>query len=116
MLQADSCPDIAYIQVVHRADLQSGIIRACNEYPDAIHFKLAHTVLNVEYARAGQPTRFLIRRPARSGQGGEKEDLWLEADVVVGADGIRSVARRDMLRLRGEGDHSENMPITFPST
>lgn len=35
-----------------------------------------------------------------------REEVWLEADLVIAADGIRSVARRDMLKKLGEEDHS----------
>lgn len=96
------------IQVVHRADLQQSIMRACNQFSQSITFKLAHTVIEVAYAPAGQCSRFLVRRDAATGNEGEKEQVWLEADVLVGADGIRSVARRDMLRLRGDEDHGQH--------
>lgn len=119
--------DLSYIQkehdtpflVVHRSDLQKSIIDRCHDYPDTIKFKLDHTVVQVQYGEAtGDRTRFLIRRAASNDTGGhgiengnskdaEKEEVWFEADVVIGADGIRSVARRDMLKLHGEDDHGE---------
>lgn len=37
---------------------------------------------------------------------GEGEEEWVEADVVIAGDGVRSVARRDMLKVHGEEDHS----------
>jgi hypothetical protein len=37
----------------------------------------------------------------------DREEVWLEADLVIAADGIRSVARRGMLKKLGEEDHSK---------
>ncbi len=39
----------------------------------------------------------------------KEEGEWFQADVILGADGVKSVTRRDMLRLEGEEDHSESL-------
>ncbi|KAJ9126276.1 hypothetical protein QFC24_002007 [Naganishia onofrii] len=125
--------DLDYLQkdfgypflVVHRRDLQGAILKGCQSLPDQIKFQLHTALLEVDYTPTPEgKTRFKVKRnvapptdpesvKTSAEQKAQEEDLdreevWLEADLVIAADGIRSVARRGMLKKLGEEDHIED--------
>jgi 2-polyprenyl-6-methoxyphenol hydroxylase-like FAD-dependent oxidoreductase len=91
--------------------MQGALLSGCERHP-AIQFFLGTTVLQVDYTPTSEgKTRFLIKRGKNAKQGldtvnevEDKEQVWLEADVIVAADGIRSTARKCMLALEEEED------------
>lgn len=110
-------------QVVHRRDLQGAIQKGVESLPDQIKFQLHTALVEVDYTPTPEgKTRFKVKRnvapptdpdsvkAAANGKAEaeqlDREEVWLEADLVIAADGIRSVARRDMLKKLGEEDHS----------
>jgi salicylate hydroxylase len=110
--------------VVHRKDLQKAIVDGCYKHP-SIKFRMGHTILRVDYEKnrvlVKDNTKMSSSQTEKAEQAqtknesvgaeskavGEEGAEWFEADVILGADGVRSVARRDMLKLEGEEDHSE---------
>ena len=108
---------------MHRRDLQGALQRGVDSLPDQIKFQLHTALVEVDYTPTPEgKTRFKVKRnvapptdpeSAKAAAGGkaeeqqlDREEVWLEADLVIAADGIRSVARRDMLKKLGEEDHS----------
>lgn len=108
---------------MHRRDLQGALQRGVDSLPDQIKFQLHTALVEVDYTPTPEgKTRFKVKRnvapptdpesvkAAANGKAEEqqldREEVWLEADLVIAADGIRSVARRDMLKKLGEEDHS----------
>ncbi|MFF3764306.1 FAD-dependent monooxygenase [Streptomyces sp. NPDC001922] len=73
--------------VVHRGDLYAPLLRACREHP-GIRLRADSTVVGFENAAAS--VRCLLASGER-----------IEADGLIGADGIRSAVRRQLL---GDGD------------
>jgi hypothetical protein len=49
----------------------------------------------------GRASLYPITKPRYSVNGGE----WLEADVILCADGIKSNIRTDMMKIHGQIDH-----------
>lgn len=122
---------------MHRRDLQGAILKGCQSVPDQVKFQLHTALLEVDYTPTPQgKTRFKVKRnvapptdpesvKASAAESAREEDLdreevWLEADLVIAADGIRSVARRGMLKKLGEEDHSMYLAmiakISIPSS
>lgn len=110
-------------QVVHRRDLQGALQRGVDSLPEQIKYQLHTALVEVDYNPTSDgKTRFKVKRniapptdpesvkAAVNGKAEEqqldREEVWLEADLLIAADGIRSVARRDMLKKLGEEDHS----------
>lgn len=57
----------------------------------------------------GSKEGFLPKSAAAGKEEAESgEEEWMEADVVIAGDGVRSIARRDMLKIHGEEDHSKS--------
>lgn len=111
---------------MHRRDLQGALQRGVDSLPDQIKFQLHTALVEVDYTPTPEgKTRFKVKRnvapptdpesvkAAADGKAGEqqldREEVWLEADLVIAADGIRSVARRDMLKKLGKEDHSMSL-------
>lgn len=80
-------------QTVHRAALQRAIISGC-ERSGLVKVELGQTLVDVDF----DATRIRIR-PSKDT---ESEGAWIEADVVLAADGVKSFARGAMLARHGE--------------
>jgi 2-polyprenyl-6-methoxyphenol hydroxylase-like FAD-dependent oxidoreductase len=103
--------------------LQGAIQKGVEELPERIKLELHTALIEVDYVPTAEgKTRFRVKRNVAPPTDPEsvkdkvasnatiqqldREEVWLEADLVIAADGIRSVARRDMLKKLGEEDHS----------
>ncbi|KAI1503929.1 hypothetical protein F5X99DRAFT_80387 [Biscogniauxia marginata] len=84
----------------HRASLAGGLYEACLRESDRITFRFSTTLTGIDSWGSGDgsgsgsgsgPARFTVQP-----RGGEPEQV--ETDVLLGADGIKSVARRALLR------------------
>ncbi|KAK7997193.1 hypothetical protein PG989_005233 [Apiospora arundinis] len=73
----------------HRASLAGGLYEACQKEP-AVTFHFATSLVRIDSFGPGRPK---ITVKARDG-----DDKTLETDVLIGADGIKSVSRYAMLR------------------
>ena len=98
----------APLWVVHRADLQMVLLTAARNA--GVDVQTGHHVCVVDFGR-GTMGIYPPTKPRYSVNGGE----WLEADVILCADGIKSDIRRDMMEIHGQIDHgiSRIHPIEF---
>ncbi|KAJ7838124.1 salicylate hydroxylase [Mycena olivaceomarginata] len=78
--------------VAHRSALANAMYQGCRAEPHVmIHF--CTTVVGVDF----DETRVLVKEREDDGEG-----HWINADVVLGADGVKSVVRKFMLAHHGE--------------
>jgi salicylate hydroxylase len=85
----------APIWVVHRADLQRCLVNAGARAGVALHTGARV----VEIDMAGASPRIRVQQRGEDGAG-----AWVDADVVIAADGIRSPARAAMMQKQGAVD------------
>jgi salicylate hydroxylase len=83
-------------KVVHRASLASALYAGCRESPH-IEFRFGTYIAEVDFY--GCRLRCVTRDIAK-----ETVGQWVEADVIVAADGVKSIVRSQMLMKRGEID------------
>lgn len=76
--------------VGHRATLARGLYDGARSYP-GVSWKFGHSVEEVDFT--SEKPRFLVK-DRKSDEGSE----WENCDVLLGADGIKSVVRTSMLR------------------
>src|ERR1700729_140558 len=81
--------------VAHRADLQTALLKAARTA--GIDVQTGHHVDVIDFGTVGV---YPARRPRYKVNDGE----WLEADVIICADGIKSHIRRDMMKIYGQTD------------
>jgi salicylate hydroxylase len=84
-------------KVVHRADLASALYAGCCDSPH-ITFKFRTYVAEIDFDRCR--LRYISRDAGKESDAGE----WAESDVIIAADGVKSVVRNQMLMRRGEVD------------
>ena len=89
----------APLWVVHRADLQMVLLTAARKA--GVDIQTGHHVDVVDFGLHGTTGLYPITKPRYSVNGGE----WLEADVILCADGIKSNIRTDMMKIHGQIDH-----------
>ncbi|KAK7031766.1 FAD/NAD(P)-binding domain-containing protein [Favolaschia claudopus] len=85
-------------RVAHRRALAGALYAACKDAAPRITFHFNTTVLHVDF----ELPRIQIQAK------GESERHWISADVVVGADGVKSIVRKTMLARHGEEDCAED--------
>jgi salicylate hydroxylase len=90
----------APLWVAHRADLQTALLSAARNA--GVKVMTNHHINSVDFGTMGAYT---VGRPRYKVNNGE----WLEADVIICADGIKSRIRRDMMKLHGQTDDSESL-------
>lgn len=88
----------APIWVVHRADLQR-VLRVGAER-EGVQILTGHCCSDVDF----EQSKLLVRSVKT---GGEE---WIEGDVIIAADGIKSIMREKMLALSGLKDEGEAFP------
>ncbi|GAA6062309.1 hypothetical protein JCM10212_006861 [Sporobolomyces blumeae] len=97
----------APIWVVHRADLQRVLRVGCER--EGVEILTGHGCVDVDFDR----TRLLVKNNKATGTGQGRRDEeggggggaeWIEADVIIAADGIKSLVREKMLALHGVKD------------
>ncbi|KAF7345504.1 FAD/NAD(P)-binding domain-containing protein [Mycena venus] len=86
-------------RVAHRAALANALYEACKAVAPRIRFHFGTSVINVDF----DTPRLCIRAWGEEGDG-----RWINADVVIGADGVKSVVRKCMLARHGEEDDAED--------
>lgn len=84
--------------VAHRADLQTTLLTAARNA--GLEVQTGHHVDIVDFGSDGTANICPVRRPRYRVNEGE----WLEADVIICADGIKSHIRRDMMKIHGQTD------------
>ena len=89
----------APLLVVHRADLQMVLLQAARKA--GIDVQTSHHVDVVDFGSDGTTDICPVRRPRYKVNDGE----WVEADVIICADGIKSRIRRDMMKIHGQTDY-----------
>jgi 2-polyprenyl-6-methoxyphenol hydroxylase-like FAD-dependent oxidoreductase len=97
----------APLWVVHRADLQRTLLEHAEHLGAIVHTHAR--VDRVDFAVSDDPEVFGDERVGapqlRVRHRGEAEGAWIEADVVIAADGIRSETRRAMMEIHGAEDY-----------
>ncbi|KAJ7330545.1 hypothetical protein DFH08DRAFT_708791 [Mycena albidolilacea] len=84
-------------RVAHRAALANGLYAACKALSPRIQFHFNTPVLDIDYDSPSP--RIRVRAPCEGAEG-----RWVNADLVIGADGVKSVVRKRMLTRSGELD------------
>ncbi|KAJ6462393.1 hypothetical protein C8R47DRAFT_1058170 [Mycena vitilis] len=87
-------------RVAHRAALANALYEACKAVAPRIQFHFSTAVVDV--------VDFEGPRVRVKGQKEEGEGRWIDADLVVGADGVKSAVRRCMLARQGEEDDAQD--------
>jgi salicylate hydroxylase len=81
------------LQTIHRAALQRAIVGGC-EKSGLVDLKLGKVITEVDF----EGTRIRVQ-DAKNPVG---EGEWVSADVIIAADGVKSITRTEMLKKRGE--------------
>lgn len=88
----------APLWVIHRADLQMALLKAAKSL--GVEVKTGHHVDTVDFG-SGEAYATGTRRPRYKVNRGD----WLEADVIICADGIKSNTRKEMMKIHGQTDY-----------
>jgi salicylate hydroxylase len=80
-------------QVAHRSALANAMYQGCRAAEPHVTIHFGTTVVGVDF----DETRVLVKEREDDGEG-----HWINADVVLGADGVKSVVRKFMLAQHGE--------------
>ncbi|KAJ7262025.1 2-polyprenyl-6-methoxyphenol hydroxylase [Mycena rebaudengoi] len=86
-------------RVAHRSALANALYKGCRTFSAHITFHFRTTVLDVDFEN------HCIRVKGRDEAG---EGQWISADVILGADGVKSVVRKCLLARHGEVDQAED--------
>ncbi|KAJ7208761.1 hypothetical protein B0H12DRAFT_1158347 [Mycena haematopus] len=86
-------------RVAHRAALANALYEGCKAAAPAITFHFGTSIVGVDFAQH----RIQIRLRDEEGEG-----HWVDADIILGADGVKSVVRKYMLARHGEEDDAED--------
>ncbi|KAM0746746.1 FAD/NAD(P)-binding domain-containing protein [Meredithblackwellia eburnea MCA 4105] len=81
---------------VHRAALQRAIVGGCKA-TGLVDLQLGKSIAEVDF----ENTRIRVK-PSKQP---EAEGEWIQGDVILAADGVKSVTRSLMLKVHGEDDH-----------
>jgi 2-polyprenyl-6-methoxyphenol hydroxylase-like FAD-dependent oxidoreductase len=81
------------MQVAHRSALANALYEGCKAAAPRITFHFRTTVVGVDF----DTHRVQVKEQDEEGEG-----HWVDADVVLGADGVKSVVRKCMLARHGE--------------
>jgi salicylate hydroxylase len=98
----------APLWVVHRADLQRTLLEYAKElgvnvrtgsHVEEVDFNVQEDEDNLAQAQLVRSPRILLKNRDQA------EGKWVEADVIIAADGIRSGTRMAMMKRQGTEDH-----------
>jgi salicylate hydroxylase len=95
----------APLWVVHRADLQEVLLTAARKA--GINVRTGHHVDSVDFGSDSSTEIRQLRKPKYKINKGE----WLEADVIICADGIKSRIRREMMKIHGQTDNGISLML-----
>lgn len=90
----------APIWVCHRADLHRTMVKEAERL--GTNILLGHEVTSVNFDKPALKYRL------RKSDNPEKESDWIEYDVIIAADGVKSNIRKQMLALQGEKDEAQD--------
>lgn len=90
----------APIWVCHRADLHRTMVKAAENL--GTNILLGREVTSIDFNRTA--LKYRLRKSANPNE----ESDWVEYDVIVAADGVKSNIRRQMLALEGEIDQAQD--------
>jgi salicylate hydroxylase len=82
---------------VHRASLQKALVSGAQN-SSVVKFQLGKQVVSYDFDN----TKFLVEDRKT------KQQEWVQADVLLCSDGVKSKARGEMMKRRGEEDHVED--------
>jgi salicylate hydroxylase len=91
----------APLWVIHRADLQMTLLRAAESL--GVQVKTGHHVDTVDFGSDDSQSICAVRRPRYKVNKGD----WLEADVIICADGIKSNTRKEMMDIYGQTNYAQ---------
>ncbi|KAJ7065478.1 hypothetical protein C8F01DRAFT_747108 [Mycena amicta] len=86
-------------RVAHRSALANALFAGCKAAAPNVTVYFNAAVLSVDFAE----TKILVKERDQEGEG-----HWVEADVILGADGIKSAVRKCMLAKHGEEDQAQD--------
>ncbi|KAJ7811233.1 hypothetical protein B0H14DRAFT_3479898 [Mycena olivaceomarginata] len=86
-------------RVAHRAALANALYEGCKAAAPSIAFHFSTSIVGIDFAHH----RIQIRQRNEEGEG-----HWVDADVILGADGVKSVVRKCMLAVHGELDDAQD--------
>ncbi|KAJ7902466.1 hypothetical protein B0H13DRAFT_2026149 [Mycena leptocephala] len=86
-------------RVAHRAALANALYEACKALAPRIRFHFSAAVLDVDF----ESPRIRVGAHGADGKG-----HWINVDLIIGADGVKSVVRRCMLARHGEEDDAQD--------
>ncbi|KZP19618.1 FAD/NAD(P)-binding domain-containing protein [Athelia psychrophila] len=82
--------------VAHRSSLASALYDGCKTMGSAITFHFRTNVLDIDFDH----TRLLVKERGEQGNG-----RWIDTDVILAADGVKSLVRKHMVARNGEEDN-----------
>ncbi|KAJ7498180.1 hypothetical protein B0H11DRAFT_1715411 [Mycena galericulata] len=86
-------------RVAHRAALANALYEGCKAAAPRVAFHFRTAVVDVDFAGP----RIRVKAQGEEGNG-----HWVDADIILGADGVKSVVRKCMLALHGEQDDAQD--------
>ncbi|KAJ6504489.1 salicylate hydroxylase [Mycena vulgaris] len=86
-------------RVAHRFALANALYQGCKAAAPRVTFHFRTAIVGVDFDHH----RIQVRERDKEGEG-----YWIDADVVLGADGIKSVVRKRMLARHGEQDDAQD--------
>ncbi|KAJ7230358.1 hypothetical protein GGX14DRAFT_582956 [Mycena pura] len=86
-------------RVAHRSALANSLYEGCKAAAPDITMHFNTTVVGVDF----ENTRIQVRKRGEEGEG-----HWVDADVILAADGIKSIVRKCMLAKHGEADDGQS--------
>ncbi|KAF7357103.1 FAD/NAD(P)-binding domain-containing protein [Mycena sanguinolenta] len=79
--------------VAHRSALANALYEGCKAAAPHVTIHFRHTVVGVDFDN----TRVQVKERDEEGEG-----HWVDADIILGADGVKSIIRTSMLAKHGE--------------
>ncbi|KAJ6621531.1 hypothetical protein B0H10DRAFT_1789699 [Mycena sp. CBHHK59/15] len=84
--------------VAHRSSLANALYDGCKAAAPSVTFHFSTAVVSVDFERH----RIEVRERGAAGA-----SRWVEADIIIGADGVKSAVRTCMLARHGEEDDAQ---------
>ncbi|KAF7345531.1 FAD-binding-3 domain-containing protein [Mycena venus] len=89
-------------RVAHRAALTNALYEGCKAAAPSVTLHFGAAIVGIDFAN------HCIQIRQRDNTEGEGEGHWVDADVILGADGVKSVVRKHMLSRHGERDDAQD--------
>ncbi|KAJ6580761.1 hypothetical protein B0H19DRAFT_1207036 [Mycena capillaripes] len=86
-------------RVAHRFALANALYEGCKAAASSITFHFSTAIVGIDFTSH----RLQVRERAEEGEG-----HWVDADVILGADGVKSVVRKCMLARHGDPDDAQD--------